>query len=552
MSLEKDINQSAFRNESQKASINLIYSYHWLVERIKNVLEEEDLTLQQFNILRILRGSHPEPLSTLQIRERMLDKMSDTSRIVDRLVVKGLVVKKMSKTDKRLVDITITEKGKRILQKLDQKNVQMDNVLKGLNDKEMKSLNKLLDKLRSITPVLLVLAGLFFCHSACAQSTIAASPGFEFRAAWVASVDNIDWPSKKGLPADSQRAEFVRLADMHKANGMNALIVQIRPATDAFYPSPYEPWSEWLSGTQGRPPLPYYDPLQFMITETHKRGMEFHAWCNPYRAEFTIGKSSISATHITKIHPEWFLDYGGKRYFDPGKKDVQKFVNNVIRDIVTRYDVDAIHFDDYFYPYRIPGKEFPDSETFVKYGKSINKDDWRRSNVDSIILMLSNSIHEIKPKCKFGISPFGVWRNIDKDPEGSNTTAGQTNYDDLYADILLWLKNGWIDYVAPQLYWEFGHRAAPYEVLLDWWSKHTYGRHCYIGLGIYKAGTNQFWKDATLIPRQIEALRNTPNIQGAIYFSSKSFVSNPNGWSDSLRTKYYKDPAEIPAMEWMK
>ncbi len=555
MGLEKDINQSTFRNESQKASINLIYTYHWLVEQVKNILGEEDLTIQQFNILRILRGSHPEPLSTLQIRDRMLDKMSDTSRIVDRLVVKGLVSKKMSRADKRLVDVMITEKGKRLLLKIDQKNAVMDAVMKGLNEKELKQLNKLLDKIRAVKFVLLI-AALFFCGTGQAQpisaSTVSASPKYEFRAAWVASVDNIDWPSKKGLPVDSQKAEFVRLADMHKQNGMNALIVQIRPATDAFYPSPYEPWSEWLSGTQGRPPSPYYDPLQFMITETHKRGMEFHAWCNPYRAEFSIGKSSISPTHITRIHPEWFLDYGGKRYFDPGNKEVQLFVNNVIRDIVKRYAVDAIHFDDYFYPYRIPGKEFPDAASFVRYGGSMSKDDWRRSNVDSIILMLSNSIKEINPVCKFGISPFGVWRNIDKDPEGSKTTAGQTNYDDLYADILLWLKNGWIDYVAPQLYWEFGHKAAPYEVLLDWWSKHTYGRHCYIGLGIYKAGTNQVWRDPTLIPRQIEAMRNTPNIQGAIYFSSKSFVNNPNGWSDSLRNIYYKEPAAIPPMEWKK
>ena len=551
MGLEKDINQSTFRNENQKSLVNIIYTYNWVLEGFKKIVGKEDLTLQQYNILRILRGSHPQPLSTLQIRDRMLDKMSDTSRIVDRLVVKGLVVKKLSKADKRLVDITITEKGKRVLAKLDQRNYMLDNMASGLSEKEMKTLNKLLDKIRSIGTLMLIICGFFFDQSLMAQSA-SASPKYEFRAAWVASVDNIDWPSKKGLPVDSQKAEFIRLADMHKSNGMNALIVQIRPSTDAFYPSPYEPWSEWLNGVQGKPPFPYYDPLQFMITETHKRGMEFHAWCNPYRAEFIVGKSSIAPTHISRIHPEWFLEYGGKRYFDPGNKDVQLFVENVIRDIVARYEVDAIHFDDYFYPYRIAGKEFPDNPSYERYGGNMSKDDWRRSNVDSIILMLSRSIKEIKPTCKFGISPFGVWRNVSKDPEGSNTTAGQTNYDDLYADILLWLKNGWIDYVAPQLYWEFGHKAAPYEVLLEWWSKHTYGRHCYIGLGIYKAGSNQIWKDPTLIPRQIEAMRSLPNIQGQVYFSSKSFVSNPNGWSDSLRNVYYKEPALIPPMDWLK
>ena len=304
MSLEKDINQQRFRNEKQKSIINVIYTYHWITERLRLLLEPEDLTMQQYNILRILRGSAPKPLSTLQIRERMLDKMSDTSRIVDRLVLKGYVSKKTSKADKRLVEVQISEKGKRLLAKLDQKNLQMDNIIGPISDKDMKALNKILDKMRSL-PILVVM----FLLSV--FSFAQKSPKYEFRAAWIATVDNIDWPSKKGLSVDSQKAEFIRMIDMHKRSGMNAVIVQIRPATDAFYPSPYEPWSEWLTGTQGLPPDPYYDPLEFMIAETHKRGMEFHAWCNPYRAEFIIGKSSIAPTHVTKIHPEWFLDYGG-------------------------------------------------------------------------------------------------------------------------------------------------------------------------------------------------------------------------------------------------
>ncbi|GAB2831487.1 hypothetical protein GCM10027043_37150 [Ferruginibacter profundus] len=371
----------------------------------------------------------------------------------------------------------------------------------------------------------------------------------EFRGVWVATVDNIDWPSNKNLSSDSQKVEFIRLLDMHKANGMNAMVVQVRPSTDAFYPSPYEPWSEWLTGKQGQPPFPYYDPLAFMIAETHKRGMEFHAWMNPYRAVFNVNKSSISATHITRLHPDWFLTYGDKSYFDPGNKEVQQYVTAVVTDVVSRYEVDAIHFDDYFYPYRIAGKEFPDDVKYQQYGNGMNKEDWRRSNTDSIILMLSKAIKKINPKCQFGISPFGVWRNIDKDPEGSDTRAGQTNYDDLYADILLWLKNGWIDYVTPQLYWEFGHKAASYEVLLDWWSKHTYGKNCYIGLGIYRAGSNAAWKDKTQLPRQIEALRSTPNVQGMIFFSSKTFDKNPNGWSDSLRLNYFAEPAKTPIVK---
>lgn len=373
----------------------------------------------------------------------------------------------------------------------------------------------------------------------------------EFRGVWIASVDNIDWPIRGMSNVDSQKAEYTWQLDMHKLNGMNAVIVQVRPAADAFYPSQYEPWSQWLTGTQGKPPSPYYDPLQFMIVEAHKRGFEFHAWCNPYRADFKIGNSSIAPTHLTRIHPEWFLEYGDTKYFDPGNKEVQKYVTTVIADMVDRYDVDAVHMDDYFYPYRIAGKEFPDSANYLKYGGGMNKDDWRRSNVDSIILMISTAIKKEKPWCKFGISPFGVWRNKNKDPDGSDTKAGQTNYDDLYADILLWLKKNWIDYVAPQLYWEFGHAAAPFEVLLDWWSKHTYGKQCYIGLGIYRAGSNSAWKDSTQLPRQLSALRNAPNISGAIYFSSKSFKRNPNGWNDSLRNNYYKDPAIIPPMEWL-
>lgn len=382
---------------------------------------------------------------------------------------------------------------------------------------------------------------------------IMAQPKFEFRAVWVATVDNIDWPSEKYLSTDSQKAEFIKLLDLHQRNGMNAIIAQIRPSTDAFYPSQYEPWSEWLTGTQGKPPIPYYDPLQFMIAETHKRGMEFHAWMNPYRADFKIGAASISTTHVTKLHPDWFLPYGDKLFFDPGNKNAQQFVTNVVKDVVSRYKVDAIHFDDYFYPYRIAGKEFPDSVSFLKYGKGLSKDAWRRSNVDSIIFMLSKAIKKENKFCKFGISPFGVWRNNDKDAEGSNTKAGQTNYDDLYADILLWLKNKWIDYVAPQLYWEFSQPRVPFATLIDWWANHAYGRQLYIGHGIYRSGESKSdaWKNPDELPNQIKKLREYPQVQGSIYFSSKTFNRNPNGWNDSLQNNYYKYPAIIPPMVWI-
>ena len=393
-----------------------------------------------------------------------------------------------------------------------------------------------------------LLLGSLFCST---NSKAQAKP--EFRGVWVATVDNIDWPAKRNFNSDSQKAEFIRLLDMHQRNGINAMIVQIRPAADALYPSQYEPWSEWLTGKQGQSPLPYYDPLEFMITETHKRKMAFHAWMNPYRAEFTTGISSISATHITRLHPDWFLPYGDKKYFDPGNKAVQQYVAAVVKDVVSRYAVDGVHFDDYFYPYRITGKEFPDNTSYLQNGNGLKKDDWRRSNTDSIIAMLSRIIKSVNKTCVFGISPFGIWRNADKDPiNGSKTNGAASNYDDLYADILLWLKNGWIDYVAPQLYWEFSHSKAPFSLLLDWWNNHTYGRHCYIGLGIYKANTNKAWREHTQLTRQIDSLRSKPNIQGMIFFSSMNFETNPNGWSDSLRLHYFKDPAILPAMEWLK
>jgi uncharacterized lipoprotein YddW (UPF0748 family) len=214
---------------------------------------------------------------------------------------------------------------------------------------------------------------------------------------------------------------------------------------------------------------------------------------------------------------------------------------------VSRYAVDAIHFDDYFYPYKIAGKDFPDWSTYKKYGNGLSKDAWRRSNVDSIIAMLYKTIKQTNSKCQFGISPFGVWRNGDRDPvNGSKTIGAQSNYDDLYADILLWLKKGWIDYVAPQLYWEIGHKNVDYEILVDWWSRNCYGKKCYIGIGIYRTGSNTAWRDKTQIPRQIDKLRATPNIQGMIFYSSKTFEKNPYGLSDMLRLNYFQIPAPTP------
>ena len=559
MALENEINQRKFRNEYQKAILNILYTNNWLSEKINIIFDQWGMTPRQFNILRILRGEG-KPLSTMQIRQRMLDKMSDTSRIVDRLVKKGMVRKTPNGEDRRLVDVVITQKGKRLLEKIDPLEDEIDKMITHLSEDEAVTLNTLLDKLRNVIPLvlLLILPALVFAQTAAPPlpSAPAAAPKYEFRAAWVASVDNIDWPSKKGLPVDSQKIEFTRLLDMHQRNGLNAVVVQIRPAADAFFPSPYEPWSEWLTGVQGKAPSPYYDPLAFMIEETHKRGMEFHAWCNPYRAVKTIGRSSIIADHVTRVHPEWFVRFENTLYFDPGNKEVQAYVTMIIRDIVRRYDIDALHFDDYFYPYDIvegggPGKDFPDNASYAQYGNGLSRGDWRRSNVDSVILRIGIAIKEEKPHCKFGISPFAIWRNSSKDPEGSETHGGVTDYDNLYANILLWLKNGWIDYVVPQIYFEFTQPHAPYGPLLDWWAHHSYGKQCFIGLGIYKAGTTPAWRDPTLLTREIQAERNYPEVQGAVFFSSQSFDRNPYGWNDSLQNNYYNYPALIPPMPWI-
>ena len=386
----------------------------------------------------------------------------------------------------------------------------------------------------------------FSSFSLSAQSD---APKTEMRAVWIATVDNIDFPDSPTTDSRLQQENFIRLLDYHHNNGINTVIVQVRPASDAFYPSPFEPWSHWLTGIQGAEPVPFYDPLGFMISETHKRGMEFHAWVNPYRAVNNITTCTLSDCHIKFQHPEWLIQYGDKYFYDPGNKEVQRYVVEVVSDIVRRYDVDAIHIDDYFYPYPVQGLTFNDNKTFARYGSGMKRDDWRRSNTDSIVYNLYSSIKKIKKNCQFGVSPFGVWRNADRDPRGSKTQAGPTNYDFLFADILLWLKNGWVDYVAPQLYWEMTSKHVPFDVVLDWWSRNTYGVNCYIGLGVYRAGSNRAWSDRNLLPKQIKKVRETPNMKGMMFYSSNSLEKNLNGWGDSLRLNYFKMPANTPKLK---
>ncbi len=377
-------------------------------------------------------------------------------------------------------------------------------------------------------------------------------PKREMRAIWIASVVNIDWPSESGLPVEAQQKELIELLDLAKAYHLNTVILQIRPVTDAFYPSPYEPWSQYLSGVQGEPPSPYYDPLAFAIEQSRKRGLELHLWLNPYRAEMDTARDALAENHPARTHPEMFITYGNTRYFNPGLPETREHVSMVVADLVRHYDMDAFHFDDYFYPYPLPGLEFPDSVAFAMHPGDFQphqKEEWRRYNIDRIIEMLQDTIKSIKPHVEFGISPFGVWRNIADDPSGSDTRAGVTNYDDLYADILKWQKKGWIDYVTPQLYWYIGMEAADYAVLADWWSKNTYGCNLYIGQGLYRLRSdnpNRQWRSSREIIRQLDMNREIPNIDGSMFFSARTLRSNPFRLHERLLSGPYQYRALPP------
>jgi len=356
-----------------------------------------------------------------------------------------------------------------------------------------------------------------------------------------------------GMSAAYQKAEWQSILDQHQRMGLNAIVVQIRPSGDALYPSKLVPWTEYLTGRQGA--SPNYNPLQFMIEEAHKRNMEFHAWMNPYRLSMDLDKSKLASNHLLKQHPDWCIEYSGRYYLNPALPQVRQHLGEVVGEVVKNYDVDAIHFDDYFYPYKENGVDFPDQAAYKRFGaRFANIADWRRNNVDLLIAQLSKQIKALKPHVKFGISPFGVWRNKSNDPiKGSDTKAGHTSYDDLYADILSWLDKGWIDYVAPQLYWSIGFAAADYEKLLDWWRFKTAGKHLYIGHSVYKVNDNfdPNWAEPDQIPKQIRMSRKSVMSKGSIHFSSKPLLKNPLGLADSLSRNYYKHPTLLPEMIYL-
>ncbi|WP_423146422.1 glycoside hydrolase family 10 protein [Rubrolithibacter danxiaensis] len=394
-----------------------------------------------------------------------------------------------------------------------------------------------------------VFAFLFFNINTGFSQTEVPVPKREFRGVWIATVANIDWPSRPGLSTEVQKNELIKILDTHQQEGLNAVMLQIRPATDAFYGKGSELWSSFLTGKQGKAPDPYYDPLEFAIEEAHKRGMELHAWFNPYRATFN---TNVSSEHITNKRPEWFFTYNGRKLFNPGIPEVRDYIIQVIMNVVRNYDVDGIHFDDYFYPYPERNQVIRDSETFAAYGKDFaDINDWRRHNVDTLIQTLSDSIHAAKKYVKFGISPFGIWRNKAQDPEGSESN-GLDAYGKLYADSRKWVQEGWVDYINPQLYFPFFYPAAPFEKLLNWWSNNTYGKHLYIGQGAYRAMENrEGWRDHRQIPNQIRYIRQNPRVQGSVYFSSASLRKNLAGLSDSLQYDFYRYKALPPAMLWL-
>jgi len=381
------------------------------------------------------------------------------------------------------------------------------------------------------------------------------APKRELRAAWVAHVFNLDWPSNRTRTPEQQRQEFRTLLDGHRQNGINAVVVQIRASADALYPSTLEPWSEWLTGTQGRAPNPPYDPLAFMVRETHRRQMEFHAWLNPYRALTNANTSSVAPTHVTVQHPEWVVSYGPLRILDPGLPAVRQYLVRVVLDVVRRYDVDAIHFDDYFYPAPQAGLTFNDDASFAQDPRGFTtKAAWRRDNVDLFVKMVSDSIRAVNPRVKFGISPPGVWRN-GTSVGGTATTAFQS-YSDIFADSRKWLRRGWVDYLAPQVYFAIGQTAANYALIVPWWSQQVNPdtvRHVYIGQGAYRVSataTELGFRSPSQLPNQIRLLRQQPNVQGSMYYKTKELLANPLGFVDSLRQDFYRHPALVPTMPW--
>ena len=373
-------------------------------------------------------------------------------------------------------------------------------------------------------------------------------PQREFRGAWIATVGNMDWPSAPGLSVAQQKAELISLLDMAVRTKLNTVVFQIRPASDAMYASSIEPWSEYLTGVQGQAPQPYFDPLAFAVEEAHRRGLELHAWMNPFRVRLST-TTPAAANHVSHTHREWVHAYGGQLWLDPGEPAARAYVLQVIMDVVRRYDVDGIQFDDYFYPYPAAGSQgnrlpFPDDVTWRKYGSGsgFNRDDWRRHNIDEFIQSVYQNIKATKPWVKFGVSPFGIWR-----PGSPPQVKGFDAYAGLYADSRLWLANGWVDYFSPQLYWPINSPGQSFPVLLNWWEhQNAKNRNLWPGLAAYVAGSKFPVQE---IGQQIQVLRTQPGASGEIFFHLRTFDQNPA--LANVVAALYTQTALVPASPWL-
>ena len=384
----------------------------------------------------------------------------------------------------------------------------------------------------------------------CAAAILPAQdlPKREFRGAWIQAVNG----QFKGMPAEKMKQTLTSQLDVLQKAGINAIIFQVRVEGDALYASKYEPWSRYLTGVQGQAPAPQWDPLAFMVDECHKRGMELHAWINPYRAK-TKGTTALAGNHPAKLYPNRFIEYDGQLYFDPGYPENRAYICKIVKDIVERYDVDAIHMDDYFYPYPAKGKEIRDDVSFAQYGIGYaNRADWRRNNVNQLIQDLHRTIRETKPWVKFGISPFGIYRNQKSDPKGSKTN-GLQNYDDLYADIILWVDNGWVDYTIPQIYWEIGHPAADYQELVGWWAQHAGNRPLFIGQDVMRTVQKPDLQNPNIHQqaRKMQLQRAQPAIEGSCQWYAAAVVDNVGNYREALSRHYHRYPALQPLFPFM-
>ena len=378
-------------------------------------------------------------------------------------------------------------------------------------------------------------------------------PEREFRGVWVATVVNIDWPSSRGLTTIEQKKELIALLDRVVQLNMNAVLFQVRPAADAFYDSPIEPWSEYLSGEMGKPPEPYYDPLAYLIEEAHKRGLEVHAWFNPFRARHASGRGAASGDHISVLRPDLVVEYGDQLWLDPGNPEAQYHSLSVVRDVVRRYDIDGVHIDDYFYPYPVRDNqnqlvEFPDDKSWATALENrviMSREDWRRENINKFVESLYRTVKQEKSWVKVGISPFGIWRP--GHPEG---VRGLDAYRSLYADSRLWLQNGWVDYMSPQLYWSVNSRGQSFPDLYEWWKEqNTRSRHVWPGTAIYRL-SDQGWKEREIV-NQIEITRGDWSDSGNILFSMRHLKPQANRLGEVLRDGVYSSPALVPEMTWL-